>query len=339
MFLYRYGIHHVAVVTSMLCRDTACARRGPRTSLKELGADFGFSSGRGRLAAQLSLMRPPRFIITISLSRPRNAQAPPPPLSQSQNSSSTTTITIEPAVEPIPQPYPTSNIEQLNSTMADAAAEVKAPEELTPAEVKAEESTPATAPAEATPAKAAEETSEVPPPAPAKDVVAAAESAPEPVPKDDDPAAAEEPKTTAAPAEGAVTQPEAATKAPPAKPLTKLFAELEAIKKEADYGEMWGVELSDEDHVPSAIVLEKFLRANNKDVAKAKAQLTDALKWRKQIQPAKILQETEFDSAKYGGLGYVTIYPKTDKHEKEILTWNIYGAVKDIKATFGNVEE
>jgi hypothetical protein len=64
MFLYRYGIHHVAVVTSMQCRDTACARRGPRTSLKELGADFGFSSGRGRLAAQLSLMRPPRFIIT-----------------------------------------------------------------------------------------------------------------------------------------------------------------------------------------------------------------------------------------------------------------------------------
>lgn len=227
--------------------------------------------------------------------------------------------------------------------MADAAAEstpVKAPEELTAAAVNAEESTPVAAPAEATPAKPAEEASEVPPPAPAKDDVAPTESAPEPVPKDDDPAAAADPKTTAAPAEGAATQPEAAiAKAPPAKPLTKLFAELEAIKKEADYGEMWGVELSDEDHVPSAIVLEKFLRANNKDVAKARAQLTEALKWRKRIQPAKILEETEFDSAKYGGLGYVTIYPKTDKHEKEILTWNIYGAVKDIKATFGNVEE
>jgi hypothetical protein len=33
------------------------------------------------------------------------------------------------------------------------------------------------------------------------------------------------------------------------------------------------------------------------------------------------------------------VYPKTDAHEKEIITWNIYGAVKDNKATFGNVEE
>jgi hypothetical protein len=74
-------------------------------------------------------------------------------------------------------------------------------------------------------------------------------------------------------------------------------------------------------------------------VTKARAQLTDALKWRKRIQPAKLLAETEFDPAKFSGLGYVTIYPKTDKHEKEILTWNIYGGVKDIKSTFGNVEE
>ncbi|KIM99531.1 hypothetical protein OIDMADRAFT_200587 [Oidiodendron maius Zn] len=102
---------------------------------------------------------------------------------------------------------------------------------------------------------------------------------------------------------------------------------------------MWGVELSDESHVPSTIVLEKFLRANNKDVAKAKSQLTSALKWRKRVQPAKLLEETEFDPVKFGGLGYVTIYPKSDKHEKEILTWNIYGAAKNVKATFGNVDE
>jgi hypothetical protein len=222
--------------------------------------------------------------------------------------------------------------------MADTPADTtpaKAPEEPTPAETKAEESTPAAVPAEPAPAKAVEETPvEAAPADSAKEDAAPAESAPEPAP-----ATAEETKTVAPPADGTAKKAEAATKTPPVKPLTKLFAELASIKKEADYGEMWGVELSDETHVPSTIVLEKFLRANNKDVTKARAQLTDALKWRKRIQPAKLLAETEFDPAKFSGLGYVTIYPKTDKHEKEILTWNIYGGVKGIKSTFGNVEE
>lgn len=122
-------------------------------------------------------------------------------------------------------------------------------------------------------------------------------------------------------------------------PLSQLFAELPAIIKDADHNEIWGVQLSDESHVPTAIVLEKFLRANTKDVTKAKAQLIEALKWRKSVDPAKLLAEVEFDSAKFGSLGYVTVYPETGSHGKEIVTWNIYGAVKDNKATFGNVEE
>jgi hypothetical protein len=122
-------------------------------------------------------------------------------------------------------------------------------------------------------------------------------------------------------------------------PLSQLFAELPEIIKEADYKEMWGVELSDASHVPTSIVLEKFIRANTKDVVKAKTQLIEALKWRKKMEPTKLLAETEFSAAKFGGLGYVTVYPKTESHEKEIVTWNIYGGVKDKQETFGNVEE
>lgn len=102
---------------------------------------------------------------------------------------------------------------------------------------------------------------------------------------------------------------------------------------------MWGVELLHSNDVPTSIVLEKFLRANNQDVEKARQQLIKALKWRKEVQPAKVLAETNFDEKKYGGLGYVTVYPKTGSHEKEIVTWNIYGAVKDKQATFGDVKE
>lgn len=127
--------------------------------------------------------------------------------------------------------------------------------------------------------------------------------------------------------------------APAGSPLSDLFAELPSITEEAGYKEMWGVELSEDSHVPTTIVLEKFLRANTKDVAKAKAQLIQALKWRKDMQPIALLAETQFDPAKFGGLGYVTTYPKSDGHGKEIVTWNIYGAVKDNKVTFGNVEE
>jgi hypothetical protein len=129
--------------------------------------------------------------------------------------------------------------------------------------------------------------------------------------------------------------------APPSSPLSKLFSELPAIITEAGYGEMWGVQLKDEFDVPTSIVLTKFLRANvvekKKDVGKAKAQLIEALKWRKKVAPRKLLEESEFDASKFGGLGYVTVYPWEGR--KEIVTWNIYGDVKDKQATFGDVEE
>jgi hypothetical protein len=162
-------------------------------------------------------------------------------------------------------------------------------------------------------------------------------------PEESAPAGVEEPQPTAA-AEipsGSIAPPRSGknVQASTDTPLSKLFAELQSILTEAEYREMWGVELSDDTHVPSTIILEKFLRANGKDVTKAKAQLFEALKWRKRMQPIQLLAETEFDPARFGGLGYVTTDPKSDAHSKEIVTWNIYGAVKDNKATFGNIKE
>jgi hypothetical protein len=119
----------------------------------------------------------------------------------------------------------------------------------------------------------------------------------------------------------------------PSTSLGKLFAELRVIIKDADYNEMWGVELQDDKHVPTTIILQKFLRANNNDVEKAKTQLGDALKWRKRMQPAKLVNNV-FDTSKFGDLGFITAY-----EGKEVITWNIYGAVKDMKTTFGDVEE
>lgn len=150
----------------------------------------------------------------------------------------------------------------------------------------------------------------------------------------------EEQKPVAAPPPASPAMPETDAPASAATPLAKLFKELPAVINEADHNEMWGVTLADSSHIPTTIVLEKFLRANTKDVSKAKAQLIEALKWRKRMEPEKLL-DAEHDAAKFGDLGYVTVYDAEGKEgpRKEIITWNIYGAVKDIKATFGDIQE
>jgi len=144
--------------------------------------------------------------------------------------------------------------------------------------------------------------------------------------------AASEPISQSTPAAPKVEESQA-----PTSPLSKLFSQLPSIIAEAGNQEMWGVELTNERDVPSSIVLEKFLRANAKDVEKAKTQLIEALKWRKSMNPVKLLKEVQFDSAKFGNLGFVTVYE--GEGGKEIVTWNIYGGVKDIKSTFGDVGE
>jgi hypothetical protein len=166
-------------------------------------------------------------------------------------------------------------------------------------------------------------------PAPAADVV-------DEIKPSEPPTRVEEPAASPTPEKKAEATPTATATASASTPLSKLFAELPSIIKEADYSEIWGVTLTDETHIPSTIILEKFLCANDKDVAKAKAQLTEALKWRKKMEPLKLL-EKEYDAAKFGDLGFVTVYDV--KGKKEIVTWNIYGAVKDVKGTFGDVKE
>jgi len=121
-------------------------------------------------------------------------------------------------------------------------------------------------------------------------------------------------------------------------PLDKFASRLAAIKEKTSYDEMWGITLSDLSHAPTAIVLQKFLRANNGDVALAEKQLTEALKWRKETNPAKLLDDKVYDRARFGDLGFVTVH-KADDSKEEVITWNVYGSVKSNKATFGNIKE
>lgn len=142
-------------------------------------------------------------------------------------------------------------------------------------------------------------------------------------------------------AEVPATETSASGPATPATPFAKLAGRLPVILKDVGYGEMWGVELQAENidgHVPTKVVLQKFLRANNNDPDAAEQQLVSALWWRKKYEPTKLVDQV-FDEKKFAGVGYVTVHKDIDGKGETVITWNIYGAVKDNKKTFGDVEE
>ncbi|KAF7596616.1 Non-classical phosphatidylinositol transfer protein (PITP) [Aspergillus hancockii] len=119
--------------------------------------------------------------------------------------------------------------------------------------------------------------------------------------------------------------------------LSELFDRLPTILSSSGHDEMWGVPLKDSTDVSTVNVLIKFLRANEGNVKLAEDQLTKALQWRKQTNPTALV-EGRYSTKKFGGLGYLSTY-KDANGKDVVVTWNIYGGVKDLGTTFGNVDE
>lgn len=119
-------------------------------------------------------------------------------------------------------------------------------------------------------------------------------------------------------------------------PLQVLWAETQSHA----HHEIWGVNLSDPaTHVPSQIILQKYLNANDGDLEKAKKQLKDTLDFRAKQTPIALLQKY-FSKDKFAGLGYVTSYggETATPDTKEVFTWNVYGSAKDIQHSFGDLD-
>ncbi|KAH8655187.1 CRAL-TRIO domain-containing protein [Xylariales sp. PMI_506] len=128
-------------------------------------------------------------------------------------------------------------------------------------------------------------------------------------------------------------------KKPAAESTGSHLSQLYAAAVAHGHPEVWGVTLADpETHVPSQIIFQKYLNANEGIFSKAKDQLIKTLDWRAQMKPLELLEKT-FDKAKFDGVGYVTSY--TDDtvegpESKEVFTWNVYGIVKKMEETFGD---
>ena len=146
-----------------------------------------------------------------------------------------------------------------------------------------------------------------------------------------------------APAAGASTGGATATSAWPETaadhPLTKFYETFEELVQQSGHDEVYGVKLTKSDEFHTKLILQKFLRANANDLEKGKQQLLETLKWRKEFDPTKAAGET-FDKTRFDGLGYIIEVDGVPESEnkKDIVTFNIYGAVKDNKATFGDLE-
>ena len=118
--------------------------------------------------------------------------------------------------------------------------------------------------------------------------------------------------------------------------------ELWALASSHGHPEIWGVTLADPaSHIPTQVVLQKYLNAYDGDLAKSKETLIKTLDWRAKTRPLDLLKR-QFNRNKFAGLGYTTVYADvdaTDPEAREVFTWNIYGGVKELNETFGNLQE
>ena len=122
-------------------------------------------------------------------------------------------------------------------------------------------------------------------------------------------------------------------------PLFKLEGEIKGILREAEYDEVYGIKLDHSGEFHNKLILQKFLRANANDVNKARQQLLETLKWRKQFRPLACVDEVH-SRARFAGLGYVTMLDSVpnSSNKTDVVTYNIYGAVKDPKFTFEDMD-
>jgi len=123
-------------------------------------------------------------------------------------------------------------------------------------------------------------------------------------------------------------------------PLAKFCSDLKAIRDEIGHNEVYGIDISNSNSFHTKLILQKFLRANADDLDKAKEQLQLTLQWRKEFRTLEQVKASH-GIAKFGGLGYVTVMEGVPEspNEKDVVTFNIYGAVDDNKKTFGDIEE
>ncbi|KAF1999985.1 CRAL/TRIO domain-containing protein [Amniculicola lignicola CBS 123094] len=125
----------------------------------------------------------------------------------------------------------------------------------------------------------------------------------------------------------------------PTSSLHDIFEGIDSLTEEAGHNEIYGITLSKDKPFHTKLIIQKFLRANEGSILKARQQLLDTLKWRKEFNPIKAMGEA-FDKSRFGGLGYIVELEDVpgSLNKKDICTFNVYGAISDPKKAFGDLD-
>ncbi|KAG7889147.1 hypothetical protein KL925_005022 [Ogataea polymorpha] len=121
------------------------------------------------------------------------------------------------------------------------------------------------------------------------------------------------------------------------KTLAAFKKEVQVIVDEVEYDELFGYQLSrgeffDEEAYERLLI--KLLTAYDWDLHAAEDSLEKILEWRKEFDPLSAAFVEEHES-KYDDIGFITYDPNGKALEK-VVTWNLYGKVKNAKEIFGN---
>lgn len=153
---------------------------------------------------------------------------------------------------------------------------------------------------------------------------------------------------------------------PISRSMQVLANALPALMSSTSHTEIWGIELAPSSiatHIPTQIILQKYLNANEGDVAAATAQLRKTLAWRAKMQPVHLVEFRRFFNASFCSIGVTTTYVKdvprnpacenndeyllwegrwkqtNDPKNWSVFTYTVYGKIKDVEATFGDLDE
>ncbi|KAF8586320.1 CRAL/TRIO domain-containing protein [Ramaria rubella] len=117
--------------------------------------------------------------------------------------------------------------------------------------------------------------------------------------------------------------------------LSSVFSEAFPDKSDANTSpiKLWGVVIDpNKKDARVSVILMKFLRARYLSVTEAQSMLISTLRWRVSFKLDEVMSE-EFPSDVFGQLARVHGQDKGGRP----VTYNLYGANKDLKAVFGDI--
>ncbi|KAB5547010.1 hypothetical protein GE09DRAFT_1190868 [Coniochaeta sp. 2T2.1] len=108
--------------------------------------------------------------------------------------------------------------------------------------------------------------------------------------------------------------------------LDSMYFSLKNLMKELGHHEMWGIPLVDDNikHLPTRLVLAKYLQASNNDTEEAIKRLRSTMIWRKQTKPRELMTKV-YSHETFAGLGFV--HNHEDDEGRVVAAYTLFGEV------------